>query len=309
MTLRLAAAAMAALFLLPAAPAPAAVPAPAAAVEAPAARAGALMRDRRFDEALAVLRPLVRGGAVKANVLFLFGTRSGRGGAETGRFRRRPRRPAGRGDRRLSHHAGRAARPRPRSPRARPRVLPQGRGQTGDAAFRAGAGRQSARRGGAQRQPVPQPDPRAQALEPESRHAAVAPDTNIGAGSDERIIYIDFAGQLLPFRRDQEELTTSGIGVSAWVGGEYQYPLGEPGAGPGASLWRLRAGGNLSRREYRESQFDQMTLTGHVGPRWLIGRDQRGEPAAERAPAVDGIGDRGSSRITISASASRDGTG
>ena len=102
--------------------------------------------------------------------------------------------------------------------------------------------------------------------------AAVAPDTNIGAGSDERIIYIDFAGQLLPFRRDQEELTTSGIGVSAWLGGEYQYPLGDPGTGPGASLWRLRAGGNLSRREYRESQFDQMTLTGHVGPRWLIGR-------------------------------------
>ena len=102
--------------------------------------------------------------------------------------------------------------------------------------------------------------------------AAVAPDTNIGAGSDERIIYIDFAGQLLPFRRDQEELTTSGIGVSAWLGGEYQYPLGETGTGSGASLWRLRAGGNLSRKEYRESQFDQMTLTGHVGPRWLIGR-------------------------------------
>ena len=102
--------------------------------------------------------------------------------------------------------------------------------------------------------------------------AAVAPDTNIGAGSDERIVYIPVAGQLLPFRRDQEELTTSGIGVSAWLGGEYQYPLGETGTGSGASLWRLRAGGNLSRKEYRESQFDQMTLTGHVGPRWLIGR-------------------------------------
>ena len=101
---------------------------------------------------------------------------------------------------------------------------------------------------------------------------ALAPDTNIGAGSDERIIYIDIAGQLLPFRRDADELTTSGIGVSAWLGGEYQYPLGELGAGSGASPWRLRAGGNLSRREYRESQFDQMTLTGHVGPRWLIGR-------------------------------------
>ena len=101
---------------------------------------------------------------------------------------------------------------------------------------------------------------------------ALAPDTNIGAGSDERIIYIDIGGQRLPFRRNQEELTTSGIGVSAWLGGEYQYPLGNPGTGSGASQWRLRAGGNLSRKEYRESQFDQMTLAGHVGPRWLIGR-------------------------------------
>ena len=102
--------------------------------------------------------------------------------------------------------------------------------------------------------------------------AALLPDTNIGAGSDERIIYIDVNDQRLPFRRNQEELTTSGIGVSAWLGGEYQYPLGDPGPGSGASQWRLRAGGDLSRREYRESRFDQMTLSGHVGPRWLIGR-------------------------------------
>ena len=102
--------------------------------------------------------------------------------------------------------------------------------------------------------------------------AAFLPDTNIGAGSDERIIYIDVNDQRLPFRRNQEELTTSGIGVSAWLGGEYQYPLGDPGPGSGASQWRLRAGGDLSRREYRESRFNQMTLSGHVGPRWLIGR-------------------------------------
>ena len=94
--------------------------------------------------------------------------------------------------------------------------------------------------------------------------AALAPDTNIGSGSKERIIYIDVAGQRLPFRRDQEELTSSGIGISAWIGGEYQYPLAE--------TWRLRAGGDLSRREYKASQFDRMTLAGHLGPRWLIGR-------------------------------------
>ena len=71
--------------------------------------------------------------------------------------------------------------------------------------------------------------------------AALAPDTNIGAGSDERIIYIDG----FPFRRNQEELTESGIGISVWTSGEYQYPLDE--------RWRLRAGGNFSRRVHRST--------------------------------------------------------
>ena len=66
--------------------------------------------------------------------------------------------------------------------------------------------------------------------------AAIAPDSNIGAGSDERIIHI-FG---FPFRRDQEELTTSGIGLSVWGGAEYQVPVAE--------RLRLRAGGNFSRR-------------------------------------------------------------
>ena len=94
--------------------------------------------------------------------------------------------------------------------------------------------------------------------------AALAPDSNIGSGSDERFIYIDVGGQRLPFRRNQEELTSSGIGVSVWGGGEYQYPLDE--------RWRLRAGGNFSRREYRSDEFDRMVVSAHLGPRWLIGR-------------------------------------
>ena len=102
--------------------------------------------------------------------------------------------------------------------------------------------------------------------------AALAPDTNIGAGSRERIIYIPIGGVPLPFRRDAEELTTSGIGLSAWLGGEYQLPLGGAATGPGASQWRLRMGGDVARKEYRESRFDQTTLSGHLGPRWLIGR-------------------------------------
>ena len=56
---------------------------------------------------------------------------------------------------------------------------------------------------------------------------ALAPDTNIGSGSDVRTIYIPVFGQPLPFQRDAEELTTSGIGVSLWGGAEYQVPLAE----------------------------------------------------------------------------------
>ena len=56
-----------------------------------------------------------------------------------------------------------------------------------------------------------------------------------------------------------------------WAGGEYQYPLGESAAGTVANR-RLRVGGDVSRREYQGSAFDRMTVAGHVGPRWLIGR-------------------------------------
>ena len=87
---------------------------------------------------------------------------------------------------------------------------------------------------------------------------ALAPDSNIGASSDERTIYIFN----LPFRRNQPELTTSGIGVSVWGGAEYQVPIDD-------SL-RLRAGGEAARREYAGSQFDRLFLGTHLGPRWLV---------------------------------------
>ena len=91
--------------------------------------------------------------------------------------------------------------------------------------------------------------------------AAVAPDTNIGGGSDERVIYIHG----LPFQRDAKELTTSGVGISVWTGGEYQYPLGD--------RLRLRAGADISRREYSGARFDQLVVSGHAGPRWLAGKN------------------------------------
>ena len=93
---------------------------------------------------------------------------------------------------------------------------------------------------------------------------ALAPDTNLGAASGGDTIWIPVGGQRLPFTLDQPAKENSGIGIAAWAGGEYQYPL--------SPRWRLRTGGDVHRREYREREFDRMTVSGHVGPRWLIGR-------------------------------------
>ena len=87
---------------------------------------------------------------------------------------------------------------------------------------------------------------------------ALAPDSNISGGSDERIIYI----YGLPFERDAEELTTSGIGLSVWGGAEYQAPISD--------RLRVRAGAQASRREYERSVFDQHFVALHLGPRWLL---------------------------------------
>ena len=89
---------------------------------------------------------------------------------------------------------------------------------------------------------------------------AVAPATNIGGTSNERIIYI-FG---LPFRRNAESFTTSGVGLSVWGGGEYQHPLGD--------RVRLRLGMDASRREYSGGRFDRMLVSWHVGPRVFVSR-------------------------------------
>ena len=101
---------------------------------------------------------------------------------------------------------------------------------------------------------------------------ALAPDSNIGAGSEERTIYIPVFGQPLPFERDAEELTSSGVGVSVWGAAEYQVPLAEH--------WRLRAGGEVARREYEGSEFDQLYLATHLGPRWLVDESTEGSVLA-----------------------------
>ena len=134
---------------------------------------------------------------------------------------------------------------------------------------------------------------------------ALAPDTNIGGTSAERIIYIND----LPFRRDQAELTTSGIGVSVWGGWEYQHPLNE--------RLRLRIGADASRREYAGRRFDQMFVSGHAGPRWLVGANTEASVLASahrrwsaNVPDYDALGGRIEAghrftrRVTASARAS-----
>ena len=91
--------------------------------------------------------------------------------------------------------------------------------------------------------------------------ATLAPDSNVNAASDSDVIHI----RGLPFRRGADAGARSGLGVILWGGGEYQHPLGR--------RLRLRAGADLARQEYAGKDFDQTFLSGHVGPRWLVGRD------------------------------------
>ena len=91
--------------------------------------------------------------------------------------------------------------------------------------------------------------------------AAIAPDSNLNAASESEIIYIDTAFGRLPFTRQGDFGAQSGLGLSVWGGGEYQQPLSE--------RLRLRVGADLAQREYGGSDFDQLFLAAHAGPRWL----------------------------------------
>ena len=231
--------------------------------QAPAAAGAAetrtLVQQGKFDEALAILLPLVQAGAVDSNTLFLYGL-AAVGAAERPGIPEKKR--AALLDAAISvFHAMLVRRP----------GLVRVRLELGRAFLL--KGEDSLARQNFEQVMASKP-PAAVALnvnrfliQIRARKrwvmrvgAALAPDSNLGAGSDERIIYIHG----LPFRRDQENLTKSGIGVSVWAGGEYQYPLEDH--------WRLRAGADISRREYRGNEFDRMSLSVHLGPRLLIGQ-------------------------------------
>ena len=239
---------------------PVASSAPEASAVAGIAEARALIREGRFADALGILRPLARGREADPNVLFLIGMTATGASQQPG----------------VSEADGEALLDEAiASFRAmlvdRPGLV-RVRLELARAFFLKGEDDLSRRHfeyvlAGNPPQPVVANVRRflsqIRARRRWDLHAgfALAPDTNIGGTSDERIIHING----LPFRRDAEDLTTSGIGLSLWTGGEYQYPLGE--------RLRLRAGANVSQREYAGSRFDQTFVSGHVGPRWLVGRN------------------------------------
>ena len=90
---------------------------------------------------------------------------------------------------------------------------------------------------------------------------SIASDSNVGAASDADTIYI-FG---LPFRRDAGSGATSGAGLHVWGGGEYRHPL--------SARMSMRTGFDVSHREYPGSDFDQTSLSVHVGPRWIVTED------------------------------------
>ena len=114
--------------------------------------------------------------------------------------------------------------------------------------------------------------------------AALAPDSNIASASEARTI----PNLVLPFQRNADELPTSGVGVALWGGAEYQHPLGRG--------LRLRAGADAALRDYKGSGFDNLSVSGHLGPRWLL--DARTEASllasarqswAKGLPGVSGL--------------------
>ena len=221
--------------------------------------ARALMAAGRFAEALAILRPPVEAGAVPANTLFVFGLAATEASQQPGLAD--DAREGLLDEAIAAFHAMLVEHPglvRVQLELARAFYL-KGEDELAQRHFEAVLA------GG-----VPEAVAanvqnflnRIRARERWSYHAgfALVPDSNIGSSSAERTIYI--LG--LPFQRDQQELTTSGIGVSLRGGAEYQVPVGD--------ALRLRAGGEFARREYEGSQFDQFFLAAHLGPRWLVDR-------------------------------------
>ena len=89
---------------------------------------------------------------------------------------------------------------------------------------------------------------------------ALAPDSNINSGPSSR--ETELFG--LPFELSSDTRRKSGIGVSIDAGSEFAPLIGEH--------VRLRLGGQVQRREYRDREFDDTIIALHAGPRLVLPR-------------------------------------
>ena len=92
---------------------------------------------------------------------------------------------------------------------------------------------------------------------------ALLPSTNIGRDPHENTIISIPGLSDFPFRPD--ETRKSGVGISVRAGGGYHYPLAE--------RVRLLLGSDATLQQYPGKEFDQISLSGHVGPSWQAGRN------------------------------------
>ena len=136
---------------------------------------------------------------------------------------------------------------------------------------------------------------------------ALAPDSNVNAGTDARSfpsrLRNVFTGEALEFGLGEEARRTSGLGVVIAADGEYRHPLALRLLEDTAT--RLRLGGGLYRREYGGKRFDDMTLSVQAGPQILFphGRASLLARADRRwlagAPVSRGIGPRLEGRVSV----------
>ena len=87
---------------------------------------------------------------------------------------------------------------------------------------------------------------------------AVLPDSNINAATSARLVQLFGA----PAELSEDARQTSGVGVSAFVSGDYETRLSPD--------TRFRVNAGLYTRTYEESQFNDRTLTLRAGPRFIF---------------------------------------
>ena len=97
---------------------------------------------------------------------------------------------------------------------------------------------------------------------------AVAPDSNVNAGTEARTFRV--RGWPVDLKINEEDRATSGVGVVVSASGEYLHPLDLRPFEETAT--RLRLGAGLWRRDYGGSRFDSMTASLQAGPEVLFAR-------------------------------------